>query len=271
MITVNLKLTGADDFLAALKKHPEKIGRTAESILKPAARALAVNLGGATTPVGMGEGDANKLRDRIADDIKRLFPGKDNHSKVYDYIARSDERLAKAYWAAYKSGDAPALARILRRAAIPRGLDPAAHQSARRKGKVPGSAKVISFAPETRLDAYIRRTQKKAGLAKAGWAAAANALGGRVRTRSASTGKSVQRFPKYVRSLQRRSNIGGAMVRNGPRAFVRIWNIVPYIGDALPENLYLRALDEAERSFVTALNNSVAYLNRSRFNRAAAA
>ena len=271
MITLQIKTKGATDFLEALKKHPEKIARTTESIVKQEARSLAVNLGAATLPTGMGEGSNKKLQKRIEDDIKRIFPSKDNAWKVFEYLKRDDERLAKAFWVAYKSQDQKAQTRILRRAKLPKGIDPAAHQSARRKGKVPPDAKSISFAPDTRLNAYMRRTQKKAGLAKAGWAAAANALGGRVRTRSRATGKSIQRFPKFVRTLQKRSNIGGALFRGGPRAYAKIWNIVPYIGDALPENLYYNALDQAEREFVNALNRSVQYLNKNRFNRSRAA
>jgi hypothetical protein len=272
VISLQIKPKGADDFLAALKKHPEKISRTTESIVKQEARGLAVSLGAATLPKGLNEGANKKLQTRIHDDIKRLFPSKDNASRVFEYLHREDERLAKAFWAAYKSGDEKAQARILRRAKIPKGIDPAAHQAARgKRGKVPVTADPVSFAPETRLNAYIRRTQKKAGLAKAGWAAAANALGGRVRTRSRATGKSIQRFPKFVRALQKRSNIGGGTFQGGPRAFAKIWNIVPYIGEALPENLYYHALDQAERDFVKALNRSVAYLNKNRFNRSRAA
>jgi len=141
MITVNLKMRGADDFINALKRHPEKVGRTINSILVQEARALAVNLGANTLPSRMAEGGAAKLKGRIENDIKRLFPSKDNASKVFEYIKRSDAKLAMAFWAAYKSQDQKAQARIMRRANLPRGIDPVKHQSARKsRGKVPTDA-----------------------------------------------------------------------------------------------------------------------------------
>jgi hypothetical protein len=271
VITLQVNTKGANDFLAALKKHPEKIGRTTESVIKQEARALAVNFAKKTLPPGLGEKGVDKLKNRIAADIKRIFPSKDNGSRIYEYLIKEDERLAKAFWAAYKSGDEKAQARILRRAKIPRGIDPAAHQAAREKGKVSADSKPISFSTDTRLNAYIRRSQKKAGLAKAGWAAAAKALGGRVRTRAVGNGKSVEKFPKYIRSLSRRPNIGGASFVHGPRARAKIWNIVAYIGEAFPESSYNEALSKAEKDFAFALNQSVAYLNKNRFNRSRAA
>jgi hypothetical protein len=266
MITVNLKLTGADDFLAALKKHPEKIGRTADSILKQEARGLAVSLAYQTAPEGLGEKGGAKLEKKIAMEIRQLFPTAKNNGLIYKFIFMGNPELAKAYWRAYKSKDEKSVARILRVAALPRGIDAGAHQSARRKGSL-SSFRPKAMSTEASLQAYIKRSQRKVGLAKAGWAAAAKSLGGRVRTRAVGSGKSVERIPKYIRALQKRDNIGGSSTKLAPRSSVRIWNIVPYINTALPDHRYQKALSEAQRSFVTALNNSVAYLNRNRFNR----
>jgi hypothetical protein len=271
MITVNLKLKGADDYLAALKRHPEKVGRTTESLLRQEARALATNLAAVTLPLGMGENKASNLKARIEADVSRLFPTTDSAWQVYELIKQSSPKHAAAYWQAYKSSDERAMLNILRRAKVPRGLNPGDHQSQRKGGKVPGNAAPISLAPPGRRAAYIRRRQKKAGLAKAGWYAAATALGGRVRTRSARTGKSVQRFPKYVRTLGKTPGIGGANFLGGPRARARIWNTVSYIGSALPDTLYYQALDRAQLDFVRALNRSVAYLNQNKFNKSRAA
>ena len=271
MVTVNLKLTGADDFLAALKQHPGKIQRSTESILKQEARSLATNLGAVTKPVGMGEGKASNLEKRIAADVTRLFPTTDSPWRVFELIKQTSEKHALAYWHAHKTGDERAMANILRRAKVPRGLNAGDHQAARVKGKVPGDAAPISLAAPGRAAAYIRRRQKKAGLAKAGWFAAATALGGRLRTRSRRTGKSVQRFPKYVRRLGKTPGIGGANFFGGPRARARIWNTVTYIGEALPETLYYTALAQAQTDFVKALNQSVQHLNKNKFNKDRAA
>ena len=271
MITLNVNIKGADEFLAALKKHPEKISRTTESILRQEARNLATNFAAVTLPFGMREGGADVLKSRIEADISRLFPTEDSPWRIFELIKQQSEKLALAYWHAHKSGDERAKVNILRRAKVPRGLNAGDHQQARKKGKVPGNAEPISLAPPGRLGAYIRQRQKKAGLAKAGWYAAATALGGRVRTRSASTGKSVQRFPKYVRTLGKTSGIGGASFIGGPRARARIWNTVSYIGEALPDALYYQALDRAQDDFVAALNRSVQYLNANKFNTSRAA
>lgn len=267
MMTLNIDVSGENDLLAALKAHPEKMQRTVESLLKQEARSLAVSLAGATKPVGMREQSADKLRERIKQDITRLFPTQESAWRVFEFIHRTDERLAKGFWNAYKSSDVKAQARILRRVKLPRGINPSAHQQARVKGRVPGDAEAVALASPSRLGAYIRRQQKKAGLAKAGWNAAALAMGGRIRTRSRVTGKSVERFPAYIRKLSKRPGIGGALVVGGPRAFVRFWNTVPHIGEALPEGLYLLAVDQAERDFLKALNRAVDYLNTRRFDK----
>ena len=271
MVTVKLKLKGADDFLEALKRHPEKVARSTESLLKQQGRNLATNLAAVTLPFGMSENNPAKLRERIEADVRRLFPTQESPWRVYELIKQSSEKLAGAYWHAFKTGDERAMVNVLRRAKVPRGLDPGAHQGARVGGKVPTNAAPVSLAPPGRLGSYIRRRQKKAGLAKAGWFAAASALGGRVRTRSKATGKSVNRFPKYVRALGKTPGIGGALVLGGVRSRVRIWNTVTYITSALPDALYYQALDRAQDDFVKALNESVQYLNRRKFNRSRAA
>ena len=271
MISVKLTLKGADPFITALKKHPQRISRTVESVLKQEARALCVELGAATAPVGMKDGSAHKLRVRIEQDIKRLFPAVGNQWRVFEMIKKSDEKLARAYWHAVKSGDDEALIRIMRRAKPTRGIDRAGHQAARNdRGQVPGDAEPIALVTKGRRSAYIKARIKKAGLAKAGWYQAARALGGRVRTRSRKTGKSVERFPKYVRSLAKTSGLGGASFTGGIRARARVWNIVRYIGEALPEDRYHRAVDNAQVSFVRALNESVLRANKRAFSRRAA-
>ena len=267
MITVSLTLKGADPFIAALKKHPQRISRTIESVLKQEARSLCVELGAATAPVGMTESRANKLRGRIESDIKRLFPTTENQWQVYEMIKKSNEKLALAYGHSVKSGDDEAVVRILRRAKLPRGIDKGGHQAARKSGKVPGNAQPLALVTAGRRTAYVRQRMRKAGLAKAGWYKAARALGGRVRTRSRSTGKSIERFPKYVRALAKTSGIGGASFTGGVRARARIWNTVTYIGSALPEDRYNVAVSNAQSSFVHALNESVIRTNQRSFSR----
>jgi len=260
MIKLDVDVKGSKELMRKLKQHPELIERTAESVLKQEARALAVNYGAVTYPVGMSESGADKLADRVEGDIKRLFPTAQEAWKVFEVLKQKDARLAAAYWHAFKRGDEDAMAKILRRRGIAKGLDPAKHQAARVKGRVPTRVEPVSIAAPGRRASYVKKRQKNKGVAKGGWFVAAKSLGGRVRT-----GKGKQRFPKYVRVHGRRNGIGGSWFVPGRRARVRIWNSVSYIGSASNTRLIDSATERARRDFVKAMERAVHFANKRKF------
>ena len=260
MISLNIDVKGSDVLMRKLREHPELIQRTAESVLKQEARALAVSYGAVTYPVGMSESGADKLGKRIEGDVKKLFPTAQEGWRVYEVLKKKDVRLAVAYWAAFKVQDEDRMNKILRVRGISKGLDPAKHKAARVNGRVKRDAEVVSIAAPGRRGSFTRKQVKRRGLAKGGWFVAAKSLGGRVRT-----GKSKQRFPKYVRAHGRDSGIGGSRFTAGPRARVLIWNSVSYISSATNKRLFDTATDRAQGDFRKAMERAVRFANKRKF------
>ena len=260
-------LAGADALIRRLQAHPEAIARKADSILKQEARALAVAYGAATEPAGMDDSSANKFRKTVEGDVRAVYASRQDAGRVFALLQSRNPELAKAYWHAYKSKQPRRMGQILTQAGLPQGIDPAALKRARtgaggrvrRKGLVPAS-----LASEAQVRAFARKQVQLVGFAKAGWYAAARALGGRARRndRDAATGKrsTAEIFPPYVRKIQRRfPNIGGAQWFPGR---VEIFTRVRHAGTAMPAGKQDAAYVKATISLANALAKGVAEVNR---------
>lgn len=271
MSAPGVRLTGADAFRAKLKAFAEELPRTAESLLAQEARAFCVNAGFHTMPYGFSP-DTRKFQAKIAGDIRKVYLTTESIYRLTEIIKPRSTRLAFGFYRASKAGNTVQANKYLRQAGIPvEALDPALHQRARRgpglgvpKGTVPNT---VVRRPS--LAKYTRERGATIGTAKAGWYAAAKALGGRVRSNSTdSTGKrtTAEIFPPYVRKrANKRPGLGGARVTPGR---IEVFTNVEYANDALT-----RTLDEiqegAQEAFLEAVAKSLQALRKKHFRRAA--
>lgn len=258
-----------------LKELSKDLGRDLVSITTQEARGLAVDLGRYTLPVGLSEGNADKLQKRIAQDIMRLFPSLDDGKlgavRIYDILSKVSEKAAKAFWSAFKKGDREEMEKVLakRITGLPRKINRAAHKSARTgtRGRVRKGAPPVAIVRSRARNNYILKQQKKAGMAKAGWLHAARALGGRVRRGGGRSGGTAETFPAWVRKAGARRKLGGASILSSNRTVViRMRNSVRHAQEALPDSLKDRAELVAAKRFQLALKKTAEYQAR-KFNR----
>lgn len=110
------------------------------------------------------------------------------------------------------------------------------HQSLRKKGSGRTAATEHGYMPLNQQKKYVKETQKKVGIAKAGWAQCAQTLGGTTAPQKSKV-KSIQKWvtnliPKY----------GRGTVQEG-RGYIKIVNSVPWIGNALSRSNLAKSLD----------------------------
>ncbi len=258
---------GDSALIRRLTKYPELIDRTADSVLRQEARALCVSYGFASEPRGLQERSAVKMTQRVGSDVRKVFASRQSPATVYELLKVHAPHLANAYWHAHKKNKPRQMSAILTKANLPQGIQPADLKAARtgpgarvKKGQQP-----VSLATEAQLRAFVRKQQQLVGFAKAGWYAAAKALGGRVRSNTtASDGKrtTAEVFPGYVRKIASRfPGIGGATITPGR---VEIFTSVRHAAAALTATNYATATDRARASLAAALAQSIRALNRTR-------
>lgn len=261
-------LSGGVETKQRLKEYAEVLGRDFVSLVTQEARGLAVTLGGYTFPLGLKDGDGKKLQERVKNEIMQLFPslgdGQVGAVRIYGLLESSSPQVAKAFWNAYKSGDQQAMeaAMATRVRGLPRKLNPSKHKSLRtgKYGRVLRGAKPVAVVRKSARDNYIKKQQRKAGMAKAGWLAAAKGLGGRVRRGGGRSGGTNETFPAWVRKAGARRKLGGATVRNGNGVLrIALRNAVRHADEALLLSLLQRAEVDASRNFQRSLNKSVSF------------
>jgi hypothetical protein len=268
-----MKVIGADAFGKKLGKYPELVGRTVESVLKQEARALCIKLGGAAMPVGLTEtARVQAHRAKVARQIGEVYVSQDRKNAIAAEIKRRSPDLARAYVRASREGNEAQMRRYMREAGLViGGLNPAVHRNARtgQYGKVEmsGPREVVS---KPQLDAFIRKKQANVGTAKAGWYAAAKALGGRIRRNLvADDGRrsTIEIFPAYVKKIARKfPGLGGAKVMPGR---VEIFTNVrhaeeAYLGMAVDDAIYYGKL-----SFKVAIEKALRRIRERGFRDAA--
>jgi len=271
---IGYDVRGASALIQKLTDHPDLINRTADSVLAQEGRALCVSYGFMSEPRGLQEKSGAKLSNVVEGDVRSVFASRQDAAKVFRLLQSRDPGKAKAYWHAYKSGDKRRMGQILTSANLPQGIDPGALKAARtspgarvnRKTQIP-----VSLASEAQVRARVRKQQQLVGFAKAGWYAAARALGGRIRKNYVTPlGKraTAEIFPAYVRKISRRyPSIGGARVLPGR---VEVFTNVRHANVALDSGDYVTATDNARASLAKNLLIAVGEVNRRKFGRAAA-
>ena len=264
------RITGAGLFLRKIKAHPDLIHRTTESVLLQEARATCVEYGAWTAPgPGFKDASAEKFRTTVEGEVGRVFATVNAPGKIFEMIKLRDPELAKAYWHAYKAKKPRNMAAILRKANLPKGLDPAAHKSVRtgKNGRVIISVPV-TVANAAQLRVFVRKQRALVGFAKAGWYCAAKGLGGRVRRnlRDADTGKrsTEEIFPRYVRAIaQKYPNAGGArLLVEGSVIRVEIFTNVRHARNALMQKDLDNINQEAGERLTVALQHAIRHLNQ---------
>lgn len=213
-------------------------GKDTPTILRQSARRVAVNLAFRTQPFGKGEeSDLKVSQSKILRDVKRTFV---SPSKVYWLMRQHNIDAADGFWRAYKRGDLRALRQLLPGTGLSleyqRTANPGTHKDARKRG-VRKANDWRAFSPNTKsVDRIVQKAQKRAFLAKHGWAEVARATGG------------VRGISRAVTRKKGISHKAGSAVESGSDAAMSIiWtNHVPYVGFLLPKTEMRMALKREE-------------------------
>jgi hypothetical protein len=95
-IRFTAKMKGGFTVARLLKRHPEMVGRTLESLVKQEARGLAVELARNTRPFGFSEKAKQRGEKAVAGDIGKVFA---LPSDAYGKMRMSDPAAADRFWA----------------------------------------------------------------------------------------------------------------------------------------------------------------------------
>jgi len=245
----------------SLERMRKLLERDMPSLLAQEARGLAVEYGRATGPgFSLSEKPLASYRKKIDGEIRAWVATPGSPSKVYEWLQRHRPEYAAAYWRAVKQEAKSGQARILRQAGVSAQLDVAA--MAKVRGKKRGAEELVGYASEAQVARYSKQQQARAGMAQAGWYAAAKGFGGRVRrTIRTADGKrrSEQIFPASVRKLERVfPNLGrGWMEGQGMKSAANIESLVRHARDAIPDRMYNFVAIQAERNLGRALRQAL--------------
>lgn len=215
------KMHGANDVVRLLRRYPEKVGRTLESLVKQEARGLAVELARNTRPFGFSEVAKKRGEAAVAGDIVKVFA---LPSDAYENMRLLEPAVADRFWANIQNRRFSQAGKALQSSnsnwkdlSVGR-LDPKIHQ-ANRTGPYANvtrkhPAQIVTSAKAR--DSYIAKIQRRVGFAKGSWINAAKAIGGRVRG-------SVQWVTRHKQAP------GTATVKTGDKPSVTLVNNLDYI------------------------------------------
>lgn len=258
-------VTGSAAIAKKMERFSADLQRSVESVLKQEARAACVSLCFHTLPYGFSP-PAEKQKRKIEGDIRRVFAinGPGGITAVTELIKPRSMKLAMAYRHYAIKGDFVKANKYLRQAGFTVG---AVKREIHRAARTVGNSDVPKdFTPKdvVRADSrnrYVIEKQETIGTAKAGWAAAAKALGGRVRTNikdSFGNRSTAETIPEFVRKLTVKfKGLGGARVL--PKR-VEVFTNVTYAQEALINGDTFPALESAQESFQAAMAKSLAAL-----------
>jgi hypothetical protein len=258
-IKFTAKLKGVNDVIRLLKRYPEKVGRTLESLVKQEARGLAVELARNTRPFGFSEKAKKRGEKAVAGDINRVFA---LPSDAFEKTMATDPAAADRFWANIQNRRFSKAEKTIRASNSPwkelsvGRLDPKLHQQSRTgknaNGKRRTPAQVVT-SPKAR-DTYIAKIQKRVGFAKGSWINAAKALGGRVRGAAQWT-------------TRHKQAPGTATIKTGDKPAVTLVNKLDYIEQVTTYTGIEIALRVASGRLRKALATSLRVIN-DRANRA---
>lgn len=259
-----MKVTGTAALQKSLRDYAKEMNRTTQSVLRQEARSLCVDLSFKTDPYGFGDPHAVFMA-RITGDIRKVFTTMKEVWQVTELIKPRSHRLAMAFWSAMKKGDEARARKYMRQAGINvESLDRILHRTARtgKRGSVAKNATPKQIVKEATREKYVIEKQKTIGTAKAGWYAAAIALGGRVRT-----GDSKQIVPKFIRRLASKwPGLGGATVSS---LRVEVFTNVTHGDEALQFGALDTAVQSSREKLIENLQKTALKIKRQAFKQAA--
>jgi len=264
-ISVRLK---SSDLTRTIKSFPEQIKRTGESVLRQESRQFAKELARWTLPIGLGDDAWRKLANKIASEIRRVIV---SPRRLYEAVETADGKpFADALWALLqgKPGGRRGTRNIVQHLARSRSataklilggnVRPEAVKALRTGpwGNIPtGTSDRMIVTNTARIDAFIKRMQRRVGFAKGGWSAAARSLSGR----------NVQGIPQWASYGRHKAPGSGIFTKPGKR--IRLTNEVDYSRKALPPSCEQRAKFNAQRNLRLALTHAVNALAAKQFRR----
>lgn len=252
-IRFTAKMKGSSNVIRLINRHPEKIGRTLESLVKQEARGLAVELARNTRPYGFSQKARQRGEKAVAKDIGGVFA---IPSDAYEELRRSDPQAADRFWANIqnrrfsRAQTALSSSRSAWNDLTVGRLDADLHKWGQLGGRKPKQVVTSAKARDT----YIQRIQKRVGFAKGTWINAAKKIGGRVRG-AAQWASRHRKAP------------GSATVKTGPKPSVTLISRLDYMDDILTYTGIRIALNVASGKLRRALATSVRKINE-RTNRA---
>ena len=241
------KMKGGSDVARLLRRYPEKVGRTLESLVKQEARGLAVELARNTRPFGFSDAAKKRGEKAVAKDINGVFA---LPSDAFEEIRKSDPAAADRFWANIQNRRFTRAETALRNSSsgwkdlsVGR-LDQKLHQWGQLGGAKPKQVVTNSKARDT----YIAKIQKRVGFAKGAWINAAKAIGGRVRGAAQWT-------------TRHKQAPGSSTVKTGTKPSVTLINNLDYIEDVSTYQGINLALQVAAGRLRKALATSLRKIN----------
>lgn len=240
-----LEIMGVEDVMNSVRRFAKETGVDLLKEIMITGRNLAKSLAYSTQPYGL-KPDARRMGEQaVENDIRKVFG---TPASVYEDLDMKDERAASQFWKAFTNRDTPGMLEVVKSQGlyihdIAEQPSPSLHESHRKsKGRVYLKMQRAIVLNSAALKSYIKKRQKMVGFAKAGWARAAEKLGG------------LRGFPVWA-SSKHPSAQGGADVSPDPlRPMVVIHNSVPYIRDALPEEEINKAVSIAYQKLYKRMN-----------------
>ena len=253
------KMKGGSDVVRLLRRYPQKVGRTLESLVKQEARGLAVELARNTRPFGFSDKAKKRGEGAVAGDINRVFVVP---SDAFEKTKTTDPAAADRFWANIQNRRFARAEQSLKSSNspwknLPVGrLDPKLHQQSRtgRNANVKRKKPAQIVTSPKALDSYIAKIQKRVGFAKGSWINAAKAIGGRVRGAAQWT-------------TRHKQSPGTATVKTGEKPAVTLVNKLDYIEQVTTYTGIEIALRVAAGKLRKALATSLRVIN-DRANRA---
>ena len=252
-IQFTTRLKGGSNVARLLIRHPDRVGRTLESLVKQEARGLAVELARNTRPFGFSQ-KAKKLGEKaVAGDILKVFATPD---QAYESAQAANSPYADRFWAHIQNRRFARARQALAESPskwkhLPVGrLDPKHHQQSRTgpHANVTRREPAQIVTSRKALDNYLARTQRKVGFAKGVWIKAAKAIGGRVRGSAQWT-------------TRHRKAPGSATVKKGTKPSVTLISRLDYMDDVLTEAGIRLAMVGAAGKLRRALATSLKKIN----------
>lgn len=261
---MKIQVTGVKELAERLTEIPPEIQRTAESLVRQEARAIAVDLARtATMPFGFNE--PNKARARIKNGVRRVYVSIEHPSRLYDHIKTQSPQDAAIFWKYHKKNNAAGMKKIALKYGIGSGIDPAVLKHARNgpNRTVPKDQQPLRLGRESTVENLAVKEAMRSGLAKAGWVRAALSMGGRIRRGGGAQGGTAEIIPPWLRKLARDPALGtSSLTESGTKLTLTLTNSVRYADGAVNEALMEAAVSRGRDRFVKALLHSVTALAR---------